>query len=115
MSTGLELGQVKQTWHLRDHVSLFPFLETRGEHILCSRTTLNSWKHDAAGKAEAERLGDLRVCEANSELLPPAEEEGAFERSEALMGRWRLTRWGQLQVGEVHHVRQRGTEEERSQ
>ena len=62
---------------------------------------------------DIEFLEDLRVCEVSSELLPPAEEGGAFEHPKALMGLWWLPRWGQLQVGETHHTLQRGAEEQR--
>lgn len=42
-----------------------------------------------------------------------AEEEGAFERPKALIGRGQLPRWEQLQVGEVaHRVPQRGAQEQ---
>ena len=37
--------------------SWFPFLETRGEHILRSRATLNSRKHDVTDEAEPKDPG----------------------------------------------------------
>ena len=48
-------------------------------------------------------------------LLLLAEEEGAFELPKTLMGRWKLTQWGQMRVGETHHSHQWDTEEQWSQ